>query len=281
MENKKNNVLVIILTIIVIVLGGFIVYDKFIVKEGNSNNVSSNTTTVNEQKKNENQKVLKKDSSKELVYGEVIGSITDKVGNTTTYEIPSINIDSEYATQVNDEISSKIKKIYEEEKEEFNKYMNSTISEGNAYGGTNIKYKYYVNNNILSLVVSESPSFGVTYYIYNIDIYSGNKVSNNEILLSKNMNAESFKNKIIESFNHLEKDNMLNSEYAKSDAEFCKSQYDKNISNLSTNSIDSYQMYLNDKNDLNVVYIRENIAGGERSTKIINIDTNEYVEVVS
>ena len=58
---------------------------------------------------------------------------------------------------------------------------------------------------------------------------------------------------------------------------FGKEQYNNNISNLNKTELDSYQMYLNDKKELCVKYKRLNIAGGEYSNMLINLDKNEYV----
>ena len=65
------------------------------------------------------------------------------------------------------------------------------------------------------------------------------------------------------------------------EGDFGKEQYNKNIENLQNDSLDKYSMFLDVDNNLNVVYKRLNIAGGEYSQLIINLaDTSYYISLL-
>ena len=105
-KQKSNKGIIIVLIILLIGALGYIVYDKFITKD------TTPTTNVPSQN-TENKKILKKDETKELVYEDLNDTLTDKVGDKYTYIIPQINIDSEYATEINNKIISEVKSKYD------------------------------------------------------------------------------------------------------------------------------------------------------------------------
>lgn len=214
MEESKENVkeekikkdhtmwFIILIGILVIFLGATIVYTMNLRKEltniklesaneirtlnekiednNNNNTIINENTTLEETNKNENKKeLLKKDASKELVYTQ-ISKKSSKDGYS--FEIPYVNINSEYAEQIN-------KKIYDGN---INEIIKDATSAPDSQ--TYASYKAYVNNSILSLVIDNGEGFA--YNVYNIDIYTGKKVSNNEILKSKNISEKKLIQKV-------------------------------------------------------------------------------------
>ena len=125
-------------------------------------------------------KVNKLDENKDIVYASF-----SKYSSEYSYSIPYINIDSADAKKINDEIESYYKPLVEEEiKNE---------SEGLSVIMYNVKYNSYVNNNILSLIVScENPNDCIGYKVYNLDIYKGTIISNDDILNMKNLSETKF-----------------------------------------------------------------------------------------
>lgn len=242
---KSKGPLVIIILLILIILGlaGYICYDKFIAKD-NKCDVEKTTET-------DNKKILLKDKTKDIVYSSLKDKIKVSEDGYFYYNIPQVNINSSDAQVINDEINSKLKKEYDDVK----KALEESKGEYIASMFEEIDYKYYINDNILSLFIYskgevESDS---DYYIYNIDIYTGKKVSNEDILKIKQLNEETFKSKMIDAFKSLEK-HMTDGSHGSD--EFAKNQYNKNISNLKESSLDSYQIYLNDKKELCSKYKR-------------------------
>ena len=109
----------------------------------------------------EEKKVGKIDESKEWVYD---------IKNSNDNNLPYINIDSESIKQINKDISE----IYKDVKEE--------------HGDFGISYEYFINDNILSLLIHRGYTNDyVEYKTYNIDMTTGKPVSNLELLYSKNI----------------------------------------------------------------------------------------------
>lgn len=97
--------------------------------------------------------------------------------------------------------SSKVKEINEEIKQNY-------ADEDDEYCSS--EYNYYLNNDILSLIIKHSgPTDGWIYDVYNINVKTGKTVNNTELLKAKNIDEttlitkikELCKNKFIEEHN--------------------------------------------------------------------------------
>lgn len=132
------------------------------------------------------------DNSKDVVYSYIDEKITDTASNpsdTHIYQIPKINLNSEYATQINNEIKSKFESVYQEGIES----KNNRVSVNG-----NIAYKYYMNNDILSLVVANFTGMNdyIDYAVYNVNCKNGQKVNETELLKSLGLNETEY-NKLL------------------------------------------------------------------------------------
>lgn len=103
------------------------------------------------------------------------------------FNIPKINLSSDAVANINAEIWTK---LYDGTVVEILKWWNQEHSEGDEY----ITYNWYVNYNILSLVVESYPMDWVwwNYYVYNISVSTGDKISNNEIISMAGLSQEEY-----------------------------------------------------------------------------------------
>ena len=189
-NNKKSKTIIIILVLIIIALGGYVVYDTFMVKDKNADCID-NTKKVEKTSKTESTKfkdkndILLKDKSKEIVYDLYNKKLNDS-GYEYVHQLPVVNIKSEYANKINKDISA----LNEELKNSPEGYF----------------YYYYVNDEILSLVIEEkTPSDYTEEHTYNLNIYTGEKIYNEDLLEIKNITKES----VIEKLNNYSRNNKL------------------------------------------------------------------------
>lgn len=204
MKNNKVLVgLVVILLIIVLLLSGYIVYDKFIKEDNNTNNdnkeekvsikldenldyvYDANYTNVYQNKYKE----FKRDNTDELVSNDNYGFIikynlgTQKLSDL---KAPYINIKSDYAQKVNDEI----KEMYVNSAKEFD----DCASDEGFKCSTILTYYTYKYNDILSVVVISgeqvSGPLNLNYVTYNFDLTNGNEVTYKEVIKKLNYNED-------------------------------------------------------------------------------------------
>lgn len=123
---------------------------------------------------------IKLDESKDLIYDADYGFenklLKDSYSTDTFYSkeeliVPYINIDSEYAKKVNNEI----REIYEQEYNDFARVVGNTII-------VSLKYEYFYNDDILSVVIHRKKGLmnaGASnrYTIYNFNLHTLDKAS--------------------------------------------------------------------------------------------------------
>lgn len=267
-SNKGLKILLVILILIVLGLSGYLVYDKFINKEDNKSTTKA-TTNNNTQVDNSNKKVLKKDESKEIVYTLYTGKSSDNM----EVIVPEINIDSKYTERVNSDIRTIMLKDY--------KYNGANGIICNSELCPMIKYKYYVNNNILSLVIYVdylTDPLNHNYYTYNIDIYTGEEITNKDLSKIKNIDINDFSTKLSNTFKEaypFDKYYDGNNNYSE-EKEFAQKTYSMTTDSKNC-SIDN-PMFLNENGELNVILGVYYYAGGEGSTdNILNIDAKQFI----
>lgn len=245
------------------------------------NNVNNLTNQVSNNNKDQNvpnttnPKTIKKlDESKDLLY-----SSYNKYSSEYSYSIPYINIDSADARRINNEIESYYKKLVEQELK--------NESEGYAINMYTIKYTSYINDTILSLVISHSnPNDCIYYKVYNLDIYNGTMVSNADILNLKNITEaklldklkELYKNKFVSLYGTRENyiNNMKTAPVGWTETELQEQAklYDEQFNyTISDNNCSiSTPMFLNDDGNICVVATIYSLAGASSYQHII--DTN-------
>lgn len=124
---------------------------------------------------------------------------------TLDLKIPYFNINSEICKKFNQEIKSTFKDKSE-----------SVISSKNNEGNNilyNVKYKAYIKNNILSLVILSELKEGnsnerIIIQTYNYNLIENREVTIDEILKEKNINENYANNKIKEEVNSSQKQNI-------------------------------------------------------------------------
>ena len=259
-QKKSKGVIVLLIILIIIVLGlsAYVVYDK-VIEKNNVSEKEENTTT------NKEKKFLLKDENKNIIYdsGRSILCKEEYDGSgclslEARVTLPYLNINSDYANQINEEL----KNIYEKEKSE---------SEEEFY--TTIDYSYSINDNILSLVIEKKLAESYFYNIYNIDVYNGKKIENEKLLERKNIKKEDFYNQTSTIVSNV----LLNNYgygYHVSDSEenqkYEKERYDKTMSKENI-TIDN-GMFLDESNNLNIAVKTYLLAGAEYSYFIYNYD---------
>ena len=218
--------------------------------------------------------IKKTDTTKDLVYAartfesDNYANVIDKTFHNY-YEYPAINIDSEDVKAINAEIAEKYGFTPEQEEELF--FMELEV----------ITYDYYINGNILSVVVMKGGNDSTWTDSYNIDLETGKRIPNEHLIGRLQMSSsEKFdEDKIKEelknySIKEIDKstsetktsygqywDTMMDEEVAK-----LKAEVDKNLETLDN-------AYLNAEGNL-CCRSKYQIFGGQYTcTKTIEIDT--------
>lgn len=186
-KQKSNKGVIIVLIVLVLGLCSYIVCDKFIVKENPKSVNEKQERETKEENKNETieKEVLLKDKTKEVVYTYADNDIYSE------HKVPQINIDSDYADNINQSILSF-----------YNEFKNSSeLVE--SYTGYRFNYKYYIEDETVSIVVSHTTEDGAENptKVYNINKYTGLEVKKSEILKKFNINEYDLSDKFNKSYN--------------------------------------------------------------------------------
>ncbi|MBQ7140976.1 MAG: hypothetical protein IJO32_05680 [Bacilli bacterium] len=270
MEKKNTGliVLVVVLSIAVLGLGGFIVYDKVLKSEKEDNN----KIETNNNQMNQSNNINKLDDTKEIVYTEISYNITghnDEMNGLS--EIPQINLDTKNTIDININIIDFFKKIMKTNKfKNSYKYGHEETDDHLIY---KINYEYYIENNILSLLITyihlSEAKEEYSYIIYNINTETGEILSNNDLIYIKNYSAEQIRNTLIKNIDNYYKSifDKANIEYKYGNTVYGIDLYksSEEIKNLLSKYIDSNNIYLplyiNSKGILNT-YMSIPVDGG-------------------
>ena len=226
-KKSKKGLVVNLILIIIALLGvlGYFAYDKLIAHKSNTKDKAKTeeTNKKEEKKKKEEEKkkeeakeqeetkkkeeeiskttTIKIDDSKGFVYDAEYdrGSAPSEygLGDKTYYlsdlVVPYININTDAARLANDNIKS----VFDEVLARYN--------EGASGKSSYVKfceYKYYINNNILSVVFKTGlGGTGVVhpyYHTYNFDLNTGNRLTINDAYAIKGFDAEGIRAKVQE-----------------------------------------------------------------------------------
>lgn len=187
-------------------------------------------------------------------------------GGLYTYRIPQIDIESEDAEKMNEEI-----------KEKYGEYYNEAIKhieEGFSITGE-VDYKAYVNGDILSVVAYRTVHDDVFYSTYNININTGKKVENKELLEMKGLNEEMVEKEIIAYMEEIVKsakyEEMTESEIKEIQEYLLKEVYETKIDENS-------QFYLSNENHLCVVANEYVMAGAGKYERLYDLEEHKLVE---
>jgi hypothetical protein len=201
MEDKKQTVSIftIIIIVILIVIIVLLVYDKLVNNKNSGNNTQNSNLNTNTIIKED---VVKNDISKEYVYTNETKMVSKGEQYTggkykVAINIPTINLKSEEADDMNEEIKSSFSP----------RPTNVEAKEGLYY----LTYEYNINKDILSLLITEYQGYdmmpNIKYYSYNIDIKTGKRVYLRKIIERLGNNYDSlnakFNKLIIDTKNEL------------------------------------------------------------------------------
>ena len=155
----------------------------------NFNNIFDNSISYQENTLNIN----KKDNSKDIVYTSYFNN--DRKDNIydLNVSIPYLNMNSVSAEKINQEINNLF----------YNKATNILSDSNNSNTIYSVKYKAYINNNILSLVISASLKEGANAQRLMIKTYNYNVSSNEQLDIDKalgyrQLSSQYVQNKITE-----------------------------------------------------------------------------------
>lgn len=218
--------------------------------------------------------VKKIDLSKDLVYSEReyetdnYANVIDKTFHNY-YEYPAINIDSEEVKAINAEIKQKYGFTQEQEEELF--FMELEVT----------TYDYYINDNVLSVVVMHGGNDSTWTDSYNVDLATGKKISNEDLLGRKQMSSsEKFDvNKVKENLKEhsIKEIDKSTAEMKKTIGQYWDESYEVEVTKLkeevNKNLENLDNVYLNSEGHL-CCRSKYQIFGGQWTcTKTIEIDT--------
>lgn len=196
MEKQKNKIVIVLLGGIIVILSVLCILFATGTISFNSGNVNDD---VVDEDVNDKNLISKIDSSKEWIYD----AEYEKNVNADSYEtnfdiyyakdinVPFINIDSSYANLSNIEI----KKVFEEAIKEYNKGVEDKWTYVDECG-----YKKYVSDELLSVILAYGVgATGIVhpeYYVYNVDLKTGNQLSYEEIYKIAGFNSDNIDSKV-------------------------------------------------------------------------------------
>lgn len=208
-----------------------------------------------------------------FTYTKTIKDIHDEV---FSYKIPKININSDDVNEINKEINDKI--ISQAKK------CVSFLEKNESVGLYKVNYLYYINNDILSIVINSNHDNSiVAYYVYNIDIKSGKRVKNEELIKMNNMTKEQFTNKLqsatgnkfIEKYGEI--NDYLKTQNFEGSKEMYQSQYNNTISTSNCNA-DNQMIFLDANGKINVVAKIYSLAGADAYYHIVNLNDIKNIQ---
>ncbi|MBQ6992422.1 MAG: hypothetical protein IJN50_05905 [Clostridia bacterium] len=204
----------------------------------------------------------------------IVYTAFEEKGNGYNFIIPKINIDSKDVEEINNEIEQKIIKEVKKQIKESKKNQEDVDF---AVTPCDISYKYYINGEILSLVLEFGfPYNHIEYTGYNVNIKSGKKITNEEILKYKGVLVADFSNKLPEIYGNFYKENFGNMNEENELYEEYKKQYEKTISKENCN-INNY-MFLDNEGNINIIAKIYTMAGSGESICIIKIEDSQFIE---
>lgn len=200
---------------------------------------------------NTTKKSLIKDESKDIVY--------ENPKYSPWVEAPYINIDSEDAKKLNNEIDeyySKVTKDYYEV----------------------LTYKYYENDDVVSIVTKMMQAgANKDYRVYNINKKTGKEVTASELMKSKNLSLSSIKIRMKAIWMQKVKTSEGYSMPTNSNPN--KSVEAATKDNIEQLTDDDIVLYLNSDGHLCVIYEEYQIAGAETGNYIMDLDKYLYTEL--
>lgn len=268
MKTKKNNtILYLIIAILSVFTIALNVYVLCITIQNNKQVTTPNNGS------NENNVISKLDNTKDWVYNAEYEKNVNADSYSTSYNtyyakdivVPFININSSYAILSNNEI----KNVFNDAINAYNK----GISDKTTYVDK-CNYSKYINNDVLSVLLTLG--IGATdivrpnYYIYNIDLKTGDKLSYKDVYSSAGFDSSNINDKVEKAITNVMKEELKGFEYP--DGTNFDTYNNESITNYK-NSISNgtLKYFLSNDKKLNIIVRLSVPAGLGYSDKIITI----------
>lgn len=267
MEKKKNKLLPILTIILAILMAGlitYIIYNNFI---ENKHDKETQTNVDKIYKTKEYVYDANYEISTEIKQYYVYGG--EKLISINDLNVPYINIDSDDAKKVNQEIY----KIYEDLIKDFEKLSKEEIWYSIS------SYNSCINDNILSIIITiESAGTSIPnyeYYTYNFDLDNGNLLNYEEVLTKFKLTQEDALTAVKEILNKY----IINKCYTCSiDNEIYLQEFNKSLSYYQNNIVNNNLKFFIKENQLIIVLKPMTYANQDSgSNKMFNIITKEVI----
>ncbi len=212
-------------------------------------------------KKNENKQEEQKENKPIVSLINEEKNIVYTVKEQSGYKIPKINLTYDNVKELNKEILS-----YGEQK------ITDMTVDGKIQTDGKLEYKYYENDNILSIVYEhESPFAAVSdkYKVWNIDKYTGETITNEQILAKKGIKAEELEESLIQKCKEKYEELGISAKENEEMLEVYNSQLEKTVSK-ENNNLNNF-MYLGADNEIYVIAKIYSLAGADYYEHIIKV----------
>ncbi len=212
-------------------------------------------------KKNENKQEEQKENKPIVSLINEEKNIVYTVKEQSGYKIPKINLTYDNVKELNKEILS-----YGEQK------ITDMTVDGKIQTDGKLEYKYYENDNILSIVYEhESPFAAVSdkYKVWNIDKYTGETITNEQILAKKGIKAEELEESLIQKCKEKYEELGISAKENEEMLEVYNSQLEKTVSK-ENNNLNNF-MYLGADNEIYVIAKIYSLAGTDYYEHIIKV----------
>lgn len=186
----------------------------------------------------------------------------NKTVNSMSFVIPQINIDSSDVESINQEIWAALYTCVAE------RLINS-----NENGIEYISYDWYVNNDILSLVIECDP-YGVDtreYYVYNVDITTGEELTKDEFISSYGMSESDYFESVRKAL-YSDNYDVYEEFCAYVGVDYVNEQLSKTISD---NNVKAARPFINGNGKLCVVASIYSLAGADSYYRIVTVTDHE------
>ena len=275
MKNNLKNIIIGILITITILL---IILISFMLLNNKTNNLESKNNSTSIKIDNNKDYVYDADykyNNKYYKYGEnkdgnkivVDDKVTNKeikstaesqIADFDVYEnvqylkdlkVPFININSDDAKKVN----KSLEKLYITTAKSFD--LNATYDENGPLSRFVLNYKFYINNDILSVAIVDGGQatyiWLFNYYTYNFDLKTGKLLTYKDIYTKVGIKENEIENKVEQVIINKQKEIMKDDDYFETNFETFKNESITNYKNSIYNN--TLQYYLDENNKLSII----------------------------
>lgn len=219
--------------------------DESAVQESSQNALQGTENAQDTQNALQGSTISKIDDTKEIVYS-VFDKSYDYFEEKTKIQIPAINLDVEAIKELN----SAIMEDYQEE-----------IERSKEFADHEITYEYFENGDIVSIVIKNAAlEMSIDEYkVYNVNVVTGEVLSKEAVLNTKNITKETYESKIKEQISAKFEEN-----YASlAGSEYYETQKEKNNSDENC-SLENTQVFIGENGNIHYIANIYSMAGADK-----------------